>query len=74
MLSAHIVKPLLLTSYFFSILVGRAEVNSKVTRKTGRGLLFIPGEAFGHDLHVASAVLRLHEDRQLSVSSFPLEY
>ena len=39
-----------------------------------RRLLFVPGEPLGHDLHLAPSVLRMHENHQASVSSFPLEY
>ena len=38
------------------------------------GLLFVPSEAFSHHLHLAPAALRFHEDRELSISSFPLQY
>ena len=33
-----------------------------------------PREALSHDLHRAPSALGLNEDRQLSVSSFPLKY
>jgi hypothetical protein len=37
------------------------------------GLLFVPGKAIGEDLYFAPSVLRLQEDRELSVFPFPLE-
>jgi hypothetical protein len=38
------------------------------------GLLFVPVEAVGEHLHLAPSALRLDEDRELSVSPFPLQY
>src|SRR5947208_12706707 len=52
----------------------RLRTRSSQKQNLRSGLLFVPGEALGHDLHFAPAVLRLNEDRELSVSSFPLEY
>src|SRR6266487_5553184 len=48
-----------------------------VARLSGQkplSLFFVPSKAVGEDLHLAPAVVRLHEDRQLSVSPFPLQY
>ena len=71
--STRTIGPFQLTRIFLDATFAKDATLPKVLTHRP-GLLFVPREALGHNLHVAPSVLRVHEDRQLSVSSFPLQY
>jgi hypothetical protein len=63
-------------SGIFAVVEGqRGQLSLAFSAKKNRpGLLFVPSEALGEDLYLASAVLWLHENCERGVSPFALQY